>query len=299
MNYEQAYKDALERAKMYYESAKEAGDYSAVARYENIFPELHESEDERMLREFNDYLCEEIECRTNDIRDEKDRRTLNVLCYVLKKVDAWLTKQKESLHIHESCKENGDSFTDKDERIRKWILEKVQGYATSGIPISSEIEMANKALAWLEEQKDKNCLACDQHLKGYIAGRKTTKEEKQKEQVTDESEKIAAAYQLGRSDERKQKEQNPAEPQDYSNLSDFERAIHRGFLCAGVENVPVTIIKETAQDCLAQIKPVEIKIDNPNIQKVDPDVKVTTSDSSASGYDANPNSLIYERQSYY
>ena len=45
----------------------------------------------------------------------------------------------------------------------------------------------------------------------------------------------------------------PAEKQDYSGLTDFERAIHRGFLCAGVENVPVTIIKETAQDCLVHL----------------------------------------------
>ena len=52
-------------------------------------------------------------------------------------------------------------------------------------------------------------------------------------------------------------EQKPSEKQDYSGLTDFERAIHRGFLCAGVENVPVTIIKETAQDCLAHIKPAE------------------------------------------
>jgi len=55
----------------------------------------------------------------------------------------------------------------------------------------------------------------------------------------------------------RQKEQKPSEKQDYSGLTDFERAIHRGFLCAGVENVPVTIIKETAQDCLAHIKPAE------------------------------------------
>ena len=41
--------------------------------------------------------------------------------------------------------------------------------------------------------------------------------------------------------------------QDYSGLNDFEGAIHRGFLCAGVENVPVNIIKETAQDCLAHL----------------------------------------------
>jgi hypothetical protein len=53
------------------------------------------------------------------------------------------------------------------------------------------------------------------------------------------------------------KEQKPAEPQDYSGLNDIERAILRGFLCAGVENVPVTIIKETARECLAQIKPAE------------------------------------------
>ena len=47
------------------------------------------------------------------------------------------------------------------------------------------------------------------------------------------------------------------ELQDYSGLNDLERAIHRGFLSTGVENVPVTIIKETAQECLAQMKPAE------------------------------------------
>ena len=49
----------------------------------------------------------------------------------------------------------------------------------------------------------------------------------------------------------------PVEKQDYSGLNDFERAIHRGFLCAGVENVPVTIIKETAKECMAKNKPAE------------------------------------------
>ena len=54
----------------------------------------------------------------------------------------------------------------------------------------------------------------------------------------------------------KQKEQKPAEKQDYSGLSELERAIHRGFLAAGVKNVPVPIIKETAKESLAQMKPV-------------------------------------------
>lgn len=56
---------------------------------------------------------------------------------------------------------------------------------------------------------------------------------------------------------RKQKEQKFTEKQDYSDLTDLERAIHRGFLVVGVENVPVAIIKETAQDCLAWMKPAE------------------------------------------
>ena len=55
----------------------------------------------------------------------------------------------------------------------------------------------------------------------------------------------------------KQKEQKHVEKQDYSGLNDLERAIHRGFLSAGVENVLVTIIKETARECLAQMKPAE------------------------------------------
>lgn len=53
------------------------------------------------------------------------------------------------------------------------------------------------------------------------------------------------------------REQKPAEKQDYSGLTDLERAIHRGFLCAGVENVPVTIIKDTAAECIGFLALIE------------------------------------------
>ena len=65
-----------------------------------------------------------------------------------------------------------------DERMRKMLIERVRTATEWTIGLRDLI------LAWLE---------------------------KQKEQVTDESDKIAAAYQLGRSDERKQKEQKPVE----------------------------------------------------------------------------------------
>ena len=67
-----------------------------------------------MLREFNDYLCEEIECRTNDVRDEKDRKTLNMLCFVLKKVDAWrLEKQKE---------QKSAEWSEEDEKLLNYAI---------------------------------------------------------------------------------------------------------------------------------------------------------------------------------
>ena len=55
MDYEKKYKETLERAKMYHNNAKAAGDCSAVARYENIFPGLRESEDERIRKELITY----------------------------------------------------------------------------------------------------------------------------------------------------------------------------------------------------------------------------------------------------
>lgn len=90
-NYEQEYKKAFEAAK----GLHDAGNALTKKQMEIVFPQLAESEDEKMMREFNDWLCEEIECRTNDLRDEKDRRTLNMLCYVLTKLKDYLEKQKE------------------------------------------------------------------------------------------------------------------------------------------------------------------------------------------------------------
>ena len=63
-----------------------------------------------------------------------------------------------------------------DERIRMNIYHTIEQCSDILAP-----ENQKRMLAWLEKQKDKNCLACDQHLKGYLAGRKVTEEEKQKD----------------------------------------------------------------------------------------------------------------------
>jgi len=53
-----AYDEALEKTRIYRDNARIAEDYVAVARYENIFPQLRESEDEKnanaLIRFLND-----------------------------------------------------------------------------------------------------------------------------------------------------------------------------------------------------------------------------------------------------
>lgn len=135
--------------------------------------------------------------------------------------------------LKEACPELAES---EDERIRKAIIGVIKNSNIIDINVSEE-----KMLAYLEKQKEphytkRNALfdKCVENCDPAVM-----------KKVSDEV------------DEMLEKEQKPvewSEEQDYSGLSDLERAIHRGFLCAGVENVPVAIIKETAKECLELAK---------------------------------------------
>ena len=83
MNYEKKYKEALERAKGLLEGMDE-GDYLASSEdIENIFPELAESEDERIRKELIAIYSvgAKVNAKTGDISD--------------KDIVAWLEKQKK------------------------------------------------------------------------------------------------------------------------------------------------------------------------------------------------------------
>ena len=117
-----------------------------------LIPELTESEDERirkfLVRIVN--LCPE--------------GSINIIGEV-KKADvlAYLEKQKESLHIPETCKENADSFTDKDERIRKALLEVVSDIA-GGWPFEKHRITKKEAIAYLEKQKERGPLTKEEEF---------------------------------------------------------------------------------------------------------------------------------------
>ena len=145
-----------------------------------------------------------------------------------------------------------------DARVRKGLVKLLTVAGESYVVDSTGIKKESY-LAYLEKQKDLD--------KMIVVS----------PEVWDNA--ISDAFENGKKEGEKQKEQNPAKKQDYSGLTDLERAIFRGFLAAGVENVPVGIIKETAQECLTNIKPskeqmewlesaVKLSTDKPHIHGI-------------------------------
>lgn len=92
-----------EKAKAYDEALKVMRQWIAPchtpeqleAMKKSVFPELRESEDERIRKEIVGVIQKHYPNTPESYR------------WI-----SWLEKQKETLHISETCKENADSFTD-------------------------------------------------------------------------------------------------------------------------------------------------------------------------------------------
>lgn len=262
MDYEKKYKEALEDMRAIYPNLK--GD--AKLAVEHAFPELRESEDERIRKEIIHYILYDA----NGVSEEQEHMWI-----------AYLEKQKE---------QRPELYYDKELDIaaREFYLSGGANSPVDSTGLVPIVRMAEFGATWMKErmQKDQKhpdgCFTCDEYKKGYEEGRrngftagynKAIKEVEQKEQKPNIELIQKSWYMEGYHDRKFNKEpkwiiktgeggpryeENPKygqhiEKQDYSGLTELERAIHRGFLCAGVENVPVNIIKETAQDCLAHL----------------------------------------------
>ena len=171
-----------------------------------VLPELRESEDERIRKALIDAL--------------KVSETIGELKFRLpyptrEECIAYLEKQKESLHVQETCKENADSFTSEDERIRKEIIDFLETIPASELkriprPIS-------EWFAWLEKQKEHHIPWYD-YQKSKEAGytivpneeyEQLIKQKEQKPQVFCEAKAYDLGYKQGKEDATK--EQKPAE----------------------------------------------------------------------------------------
>ena len=148
MDYEQLYKEALERAKNLRKDAIDMGENLRAKQCEIIFPELAEREDERIRKGIINYL--------SWIEDRDGSYMPNSIPF--DDMLAWLEKQSkenmiEALRLEyekgkaDGLQEQREEWSEEDERIRKRIIATISLYY--GEPLEEE---AKEMIAWLEKQ---------------------------------------------------------------------------------------------------------------------------------------------------
>ena len=145
MDYEEKYKTALERARIWKDKSGMPKDKQGIL--DNIFPELAECEDEQHRKWILEYLYDGLRKSDEQFKGQ------------FKTAIAWLEKQgqvkelTEIQHENKTCKENDDSLTSEDERIRKAISQCVED-------MRGQFEKLYRvhykdAISWLEKQRIK------------------------------------------------------------------------------------------------------------------------------------------------
>lgn len=148
MGYEKLYKGALKRAKGIIKYYKEhnRGDEAAIEDLEVVFPELKESEYERIRKGIIGVVKGTMP--DNDYR---------------KKYLDWLEKQSqedmvEALRMEyekgksDVLQEQRKEWNEEDERIIEWLIHDIKNALDDCIYNGESVEDAEKALAWLEKQ---------------------------------------------------------------------------------------------------------------------------------------------------
>ena len=140
------------------------------AALETLIPELAESEDERIRMD----IMEAVENWHPYERVEEIR--------------AYLEKQKESLHISETYKENADSFID-DVRIRQMLIDHFTRYKIGNVSTKLNGFLIDDIITFIKNQKSPNArqkLAewskTEEGKAKYEAVAKEMREEMEKEQ---------------------------------------------------------------------------------------------------------------------
>lgn len=225
-----------------------------------IIVKQKESEDERIRKEIMHYILycadgisEEQEIKWIAYLEKHIRKDEEVKEIEDKSIESLNEAVKNGVLVGPTIEEAGEKESE-GERIRKEIIGFIDRVLKDKKVLSLVADrigddvpnMATHWVAYLERQKEQKPIISAEESLGISQ---------------EEYNKIVDECIFDKHKEHKPSEDKdaiePTPKQDYSGLTDFERAIHRGFLCAGVENVLVGIIKDTAQDCLAQIKPAE------------------------------------------
>jgi len=144
-------KELVEWVRGIYQNLDDADKRDAL----RFFPELAESEDERMIKALIEALTVSESIGELKFRLPEPTR---------KECITWLEKQKETLHVQETCKENANSFTDdEDEKIRRFIQDRLTDrlwnptwkFSRDDVLAYLERKKEQKPAEWSEEDEKK------------------------------------------------------------------------------------------------------------------------------------------------
>ena len=149
--YEKKYKEALEKAKSMIDDLRKGEDILAVSNLETMFPELKESDDERIRKE----LLESFKYQQRESRTDKE--WLNGI--KLSEVVAWLEKQGEQKPIFnvvdwQPSKVDGKIHNIYNSGVEPKFIEKKELRKIENSPILSNSAKTGKN--WSEE--DEKCI---------------------------------------------------------------------------------------------------------------------------------------------
>ena len=146
--YEKEYKDALKRAKKLYEQ----GTITETLSY--IFPELAESEDEKIRKSIYIYL-DWLDGR-KDYAPRGEYTIMDMISWLEKQGQCQVKESAISQHENKTCKETNDSLTSKDDMMIEETLYFLREYQQSN-RCKDENGMQNSVTCekWLKSLKER------------------------------------------------------------------------------------------------------------------------------------------------
>ena len=130
MDYEKKYKEAIEKATALYKAAEPMSGCNVLL--ETIFPELEESEDEKIRKELIKYFT-------------KGREFLSIIPYNTEEVIAWLEKQGE---------QKPAEWSEEDGRNLKGIIDEIE--ANKNNAPDYDLATYDRFLSWLKSLRPQN-----------------------------------------------------------------------------------------------------------------------------------------------
>lgn len=155
-SYEKKYKEVLERARIWQKHLYDTNDRDYADELNYIFPELAESEDEKIRKALIKFLNDCIRIDSGYFPKYCEISSEQMIAWLEKQGECQVKESVISQHENKTCKENNDSLTSKDDMMIEETLYFLREYQQSN-RCKDESGMQNSVTCekWLKSLKER------------------------------------------------------------------------------------------------------------------------------------------------